>query len=188
MSGWSLKRRLADAACAFQTGHSVRGYRRSYSRRVALLALRVANHERREAETRPEHAEGLLASAQSIENAVNRHLETFEGKSLSFLLDRAFIERSRSRRGEAEALGVEIIEHGIEACRCHFEPDPVSSLKFQGHLYKGLFEDGSFDFLFYQHFVGRWDWHRFLRWLKASLAFQGKRLTRKVRPQFGGCK
>ncbi|MCV0429285.1 MAG: hypothetical protein K5905_27870 [Roseibium sp.] len=180
-SGWTFKRRIADAACAFQTGHSVRDYDRVYQRRVVLLSRRIVNEKRREATQSPNTAEHILAYADMIEDALNRYDKGFESASLPFLQYLLFVQRSWSAFGEAEALGVEFSEGLLQSVRSHDEPNLVSPFKFDGKIYEGLFEDGSFDLFFNKHFFGRWNWHRFLRWSKVSLNFQCKRLCRRAR-------
>ena len=165
-----LSRRLADAACALQTGHSVRDFRRASLERVVLLSRRVAAEKRRSA-ARSRSAwfvAQLTARAKALENAIERTTQGFDREAEAFLLNALDVERACIRAfWRAEALDRMGLSHCDDAPEGSLEAAIIARCKLRCQLYEGLFENGRLDFFLDEKLVGRWDWHCFLHWLRA---------------------
>lgn len=173
----SLRTRLANAACAFQTGHSVRDLRRVRKSALLLLARRLAERHRREAAMVSSETlrASALSRAEAIEDAIKRLSKASDRKIETFLshaldLDRAFL-RTLWRSETAQRVGLGHLDE--------FSGNDREILRMAGgelrcQLYESLFEDRRFDFLADEQFVGRWDWHHFFHFVR----FQIRRAVR----------
>lgn len=178
----SLRTRLANAACAFQTGHSVRDLRRIRKSALMLLARRLAERHRRQAAMVSSETlrASALSRAEALEDAVerlskssDRALETFLAHTLD--IDRACL-RNFWRSKTAQRIGLGHLDE--------FSGDDREVIRMAGgelrcQLYESLFEDRRFDFLADEQFVGRWDWHGFFHFVRfqiwrAVLSFSGR--------------
>jgi len=176
----SLSRRLANAACAFQTGHSVRDWRRTSLERVLLLSRRVAAEKRRAAGKCQSAwiVSHLNARAAALDSAIERCLEGFDREAETFLLNALDVERICIRAfWRAEALDRMGLSHIDDAPQGGLEATIIARCELRCQLYEGLFENGRLDFLFDEKLVGRWDWHCFLHWLRGL-----SRRWRELRP------
>lgn len=166
----ALSRRLADAACALQTGHSVRDFRRASLERVVLLSRRVAAEKRRSA-AKCRSAwmiSQLTAREEALENAIERTTKDFDREAEAFLLNALEVERACIRAfWRAEALDRMGLSHLDDAPEGSLEAAVIARCKLRCQLYEGLFENGRLDFFLDEKLVGRWDWHCFLHWLRA---------------------
>ncbi|WP_299864460.1 hypothetical protein [uncultured Hoeflea sp.] len=166
----ALSRRLANAACAFQTGHSVRDFRRTSLARVVLLARRVAAEKRRSA-ARCRSAwliAQLTARSEALEDAIERTTKGFDREAEAFLLCALDVERACIRAfWRAETLDRMGLSHCEDAPEGSLEAAIIARCKLRCQLYEGLFENGRLDFFFDEKLVGRWDWHCFLHWLRS---------------------
>lgn len=164
-----LLRRLSDAVCAFQTGHSARDHRRAKLRRILLLSRRLEAKTRRDAERCADGSwtrSRLLFRSDALADAIQRCAEGFDREGEAFLLDALDIECSwiRNRRGNEalDRMGLRHFDHTVDD---EAEARWVGFGEFDGKLYQGLFEKGGFDLFLYEKLVRRWDWHVFLHWL-----------------------
>lgn len=168
----SLRTRLANAACAFQTGHSVRDLRRIRKSALVLLAQRLAARHRREASMVSSETlrASALSRAQALEDAIkrlskasDRQVETFLSHAL--YLDRAFL-RTLWRSETAQRIG---LGHLKEFAGNDREIVRMAGGELRCKLYESLFEDRRFDFFADEQFVGRWDWHGFFHFVRFQI-------------------
>ena len=162
----TLLRRISDAACAFQTGHSVRDLERTYQRRVHRLSQRISAQMNREADRiEPESQLGsdfLRSRAARLHEAAEGYLRCLDRDleaSILGLLEIARVHRARGRWEEAsDAESVERFDDGTGACSHTMR---ILLRKFAAKLHEGLFEDPGFYLGLYEKRIGAWDWSRF---------------------------
>lgn len=166
----SLRTRLANAACAFQTGHSVRDLDRIDRRRLGLLGRRLVRQLDRLADSfdDPEDSLGLRAShrasARAVEDLTARAVEGRERVAKTALLKELSFRRSLSyMRRREEVRDFEVAQDLGDASASKLEPVPVAPAELYGKFHEGLLEDRGLYFRFYQHRLTAWDWHVCLR-------------------------
>lgn len=183
----SLRRRLANAACAFQTGHSVRDLERAYRRRVHLLMNRIADRLDREAaalegesSSAPEY---LRSRAARLRELAKSYLQGLDRDGEADVLGVLEIERIHlARRRWEETANVEAL-HGLDdRTGAGRDASGVLMSKFAAKLHEGLFEDPGLYLCFYEHRIGTWNWHRFLLWLRQSVRQYAVQLIRACGP------
>lgn len=160
----TLRRRLADAACAFQTGHSVRDFDRTSRKRIVLLAERAATRFEKQAENSEcaYVSSSRSARAMRFRKAIERYLDGFDRDAETVvlrLLELSRCEQARWRWEEAaRAHCVQFLEDGQPT---HVDGFRMPLRKFAAKLHEGLFEDAGFYLGLHEQRIGSWNWSRF---------------------------
>lgn len=180
-SPYSLRRRFSDAACAFQTGHSVRDLERVTRRRLVLLATRAADTIDREAAAEPSDyaASSLRSWSARLREAVESYLKCLNREREATLLCRLDIRRiEMARRRWEETADFEAVDRFDDGTSAGRDALWFLPGEFAAKLHKGLFEDPGFYLGLYEQRIGVWNWHRFLRWVRQGCKAGAVRVLR----------
>lgn len=167
-----LSRRLADAACAFHTGHSVRDLDRVRTGRLVLLGRRLAATRRKTADDAVLMTERFERSHRRATDLVKQLGERGGRIVRSALLKEIEIERAslRSRRMGAWSKIRSLGRDGEDASE-ELKAAPVFSDERYGKLFEGLGEESVLDPLQHKLRLGIGYWHRFLRAVRIRIHF-----------------
>lgn len=162
----SFVRRLSDAACAFQTGHSVRDLERTYQRRVHRLSQRMVARLNRDADkVEPEsdsYSASLRSRATKLHEAAEGYLRCLDRELEARILGILEIERVHSaRRRWEETPCAKAVESFDDRSGAGSHTLRILLRKFAAKLHEGLFEDPGFYLGLYEKRIGAWDWSRF---------------------------
>lgn len=174
-----LSRRIADALCAFETGHSVRDLDRCQRRRMRLLGDRLSARLQREADDAAgwpfgensfflRHARALAQEAVDLtDRAVigkDRVAQARLAKKLD--IERASLD-ARRRQEWREGERIELLPDGDIRS---LEPLGITPVELQGRFHKGLTERRSLYLGFHEQGFCRRYWHVCLHHLRLSVS------------------
>lgn len=166
----TFARRLADAASAFVTGHSVRDRDRVRLQRMRLLASRMLAFDRRSIHAGEEALRELgldvpskvAALTDPTQRRIDELVQGLRGVAYAALLQQLYIHRDRIRcRAIDDALDRDAVDRDlVDTAILRFEALLVEPPAHYGKLYEGLAQEGIFDLCLRQARLSICNWHR----------------------------